>query len=91
MDEIMAGGFIQRSVEMLSKQWGFRGANGKLELRNRKAEGHLEQSGNSSTARLRGGHSRQENETREILNSKRLLATATERIDLNIYIIGAGA
>ena len=55
---------------MLSKQWGFRGANGKLELRDRKAEGHLEQSGNSSTARLPNGHSRHKNETRELLSSK---------------------
>ena len=76
---------------MLSKQWGFRGATGKLELRDRKAEGHLEQSGNSSTARLPNGHSRHENETRELLSSKNFFATTTERIDLNIYIVGAGA
>ena len=74
-----------------SKQLGFRGAGSKLELYGRKAEGHLEQSDNSSTARHPGGQSRRKNETREILNSKRLLATATERIDLNMYIVGAGA
>ena len=78
--KILAVGMIQLggielkkgSVEMLSKQWGFRGANGKLELRNPKAEGHLEQSGNSSTARLPNGQGRHENETRELLSSKRL-------------------
>ena len=79
------------SVGMLWKMRSFRGADSKLELYARKAEGQLEQSDNSSTARLPGGHSRHENETQEILNSKRLLATATERIDLHIYIVGAGA
>ena len=79
--KIFAVGMIRRgwnraakrgSVGMFSKQWGFCGANGKLELRDRKAEGHLEQSGNSSTARLPNGHSRYEDETRELLSSKRL-------------------
>ena len=57
----------------------------------KKRRDKLEQSDNSSTARLPGGHSRHENETREILNSKRLLATATEHINLNVYIVGGGA
>ena len=76
---------------MLSKQWGFQGADSKLELHGREAEEHLEQSDNSSTARLPGGHSRHENETREILKRKRLLATATEHINLNVYIVGGCA
>ena len=59
---------------MLSKQWGFRGADSKLELHGRKAEGHLEQSDNTSSIRLPGGHSRHEDETRDILNSKRLFS-----------------
>ena len=46
-------------------------ANGKLELRDRKAEGHLEQLGNSATARLPDGHSRHENKTRELCDKQR--------------------
>ena len=76
---------------MLSNQWGFHGANGKLELRDRKAEGNLEQSGNASTARLQNGHRRQKTKLENFSAAKDFFTTATERIDLNIYIIGAGA
>ena len=62
--------------------------NGKLELRG----GILEAVRHSSTARLSGGHSRHENNTGETYYSKKtFLATTTKRLDLNIYIVGAGA
>ena len=54
----------------LSKEWGFCGVDSKLELYGRKAEGQLEQSDNSSTARLPGGHSRHETKNEKFSTAK---------------------
>ena len=72
---------------MLSEQWGFRGANGKLELCDRKAEGHLKQSGQGFRMVTVGTKTKLEN----FSAAKDFFATTTERIDLNVYIVGAGA
>ena len=76
---------------MLFNQWGFHVANGKLELRVEKRRETL-----SSRATLKrqgfrmvtvGSKTKLEN----FSATKDFFATTTERIDLNIYIIGAGA
>ena len=78
------------SVGDLSKLWGFRGADSQLELYGRKAEeqsGAIGQllNGKAGVVTI-GTKAKHEN-----YNSKRHFATATERLDLNIYIVGTGA
>ena len=76
---------------VLFNQWGFHGANCKLELRVEKRRETL-----SSRATLKrqgfrmvtvGAKTKLEN----FSATKVFLATTTERIDLNIFITGAGA
>ena len=86
-----SGNELQKgSVGNLSKLWGFRGADSQLELYGRKAEeqsGAIGQllNGKAGVVTI-GTKAKHEN-----YNSKRHFATATERLDLNIYIVGTGA
>ena len=77
---------------MLSNQWGFHGANSQLELRDRKAEGYLKQSGTLPRQGSRVVTVGTKTTLEKLRNSKKtFLATNTKRLDLNIYIVGAGA
>ena len=65
---------------------------GKLGLRDRKAEGYLKQSGTLPRQGSRVVTVGTRTTPEKLRNSKKtFLATTTKRLDLNIYIVGAGA
>ena len=66
--------------------------NGKLELRDRRTEGYLKQSDTLPRQGSRVVTVGTKTTLEKLRNSKKtLLATTTKRLDLNIYIVGAGA